>query len=129
MALAFAGQAHMMIVVAQCHAQDFLGLLLLDHETVQVGFDVARLFVEGKVLLQRRSFGSLGRAGKVGLGWRGARQVLAHKFLQLTLKLLRRRRPIEKSFLHIEFNLNEYRQSAMQGNAAVGHLPLLWFES
>jgi hypothetical protein len=107
----------MMIVVAQRHAEDFLGLLLLDHEPVQVGLDVARLFVEGKVLLQRRPVGGLGRAGQIGLGRRGARQVLAHEFLQLTLKLLRRRRPIEKSILHIEFNLNEYRQSAMQGNS------------
>jgi hypothetical protein len=56
-----------MVVVAQGHAEDFLGLLLFDDEPVQVGLDLARLLVEGKILAGRRLIGGLGRAGQVGL--------------------------------------------------------------
>ena len=100
MALAFASQAHMVVVVAQGHTQDFLGFLLLDHKPVQVGFDIARLLVEGEIFRQRRLIWSLGCVGQVGLVGRGASEVLAHKILQLTLKFFGRGRSIERLILH-----------------------------
>jgi hypothetical protein len=45
--------------------------------------------------------------------------MLAHKFLQLALKLFRRGRPIENSCLHIGFNLIEDGQSAIHGKGAL----------
>ena len=44
-------QSHMMVVIAQGHAQDLLGLGLLNDKTIQVRLDVSRFPVEGQRLL------------------------------------------------------------------------------
>src|SRR5439155_5725572 len=87
----------------QRDAQDLLGLLLLDDETVEVSLHVARFAVEPEFIALRLGLRGLRRAGGFGLGKNAhvaAGEMLAHELLQLALELLRRRRPVEAWRLH-----------------------------
>jgi len=37
----------MVVVVAQCHAEDLFGLVLLDDKAIQIGFDILRPILKG----------------------------------------------------------------------------------
>ena len=69
--LALEGQPHVVVVVAQGHAQDFLGLVLLDDEAVEVSFDVARFVFKGKQLLPRLGSSSPASPEVSALAWSG----------------------------------------------------------
>ena len=95
--LAVEREADMVIMVAEGDAQDFLGLVLLDDEPVEVVLNVARLVFELEVLGPGLRRGALRHGGIRGLGGRlrpGALKMLAHEVGELPLKFFGRRRSI-----------------------------------
>ena len=77
------GLAHCVVVVAQCHTQHFLGLILLDDVAVEVCLDVARLVGELEIISVRFRL----RLG-TGIGWLGTGKTGSTESLELLLQEL-----------------------------------------
>jgi hypothetical protein len=82
---AFHGQPDVMVMIAQCNAQNFLGLVLFDDEPVQIVLHLAWFSVEFEVLFLGARFSLFWRVrgflpGKVGHGG-AAGKMLAHELL------------------------------------------------
>src|SRR5207245_2713806 len=78
-----------MIMIAQRHAQDLLGLVLLDDEAIEVRLNIPRLVLEIETVLRR--FGRFFRFGLARGHLRENRRtglkMLPHQLLELTLEL------------------------------------------
>ncbi len=102
--LAFQGQAHMVVVVAEGDAEDLLGLVLLDDEAVEVILNLARFIFELELVGLGRWFLARRVRRRPPAPAAGALpallEMLPHQFGELPLKLFRRRRSIENWFVH-----------------------------
>ena len=81
-------------MIAERHAQHLLGFFLLDDETVQIRFDLARFAIEVKLGLRRLARGLVGPHTARRVLLRKGRdpqllELLAEEVMHLFLKLLR----------------------------------------
>ena len=83
-------QSHVMIVIAQGHAKNLLGLRLLYHKAIKIRLDVARFPVKCQRLLSRLARLARLSTSRIRRMKRRPvpRQMLPHQFLQLALQFL-----------------------------------------
>ena len=103
--LALERQPHMVVMVAERDADDFLGLVLLDDVAVQIGLHLARFFREREnvflsLSLSLMALRRVGRAHAPENRRTTGAQMLAHELAQLPLEFFRRRRTVPNWFLH-----------------------------
>src|SRR2546423_6166733 len=94
----------MMVMITQGDAQHFLGVILFDHETVQVLLELPWFVVELEVLRLVFRFALLAGRSPFRLGGvlvPRALKVLTDEFGKLTLKILRGGRAAARSPVHI----------------------------
>ena len=100
---AFAGEAHLVVMITERDAQHFLRFVLLDDKAVEMRLHVARLEAEIEIAgsFWRGRFAALfiavaGVRGEGGIGDAG--KILTHEVGKLPLKFFRRRRRAEHRF-------------------------------